>query len=500
MNRPSRPHDLRGIATGPPAELFPRARGLFGALWHRRSIRAQLLLAFIVLDLIAAGIAGAIIIWQARASTRIEIAASMQLAERLASETLRLAQQDGSAQDLMSRLPSPLQVLRHVRIHVVDAGTSDVTQPASHDPAQWTDPRTPAWFAALIAPPPRQHKLPVVVDGRTLGALVIVGEPSDEIAEVWENTLALAAVALVGHLALIGALYVIFGHLLRPLASLAGGMRDLERHNYTVRLKPPRTRELLAITERFNALATALGAARAENIRLSQRVITAQDDERRRVALELHDEVGPSLFGLKASVGSIGRVLGKARTATAGKIAERVHEMQTIIDHLQGLNRRMLNRLRPMALGHLPLGDLLSEMVQERARQQPDIAFALRTGLLRDSYGDSVDLTLYRCVQEGLTNALRHADAKRVDIDIGASLGEAGFSLTLTIRDNGRGMEPTARPGFGLTGMQERVHALGGEHALESLAGRGTCVRVTIPVRARAADSRELTEPSGAPP
>jgi two-component system sensor histidine kinase UhpB len=174
--------------------------------------------------------------------------------------------------------------------------------------------------------------------------------------------------------------------------------------------------------------------------------------------------------------------------------------MQTIIDHLQGLNRRMLNRLRPMALGHLPLGELLSEMVQERARQQPEIAFALRTGRLRDSYGDSVDLTIYRCVQEGLTNALRHADAKRVDIDIGECLGESGFSLTLTIRDNGRGMEPNARPGFGLTGMQERVHALGGEHALESLAGRGTCVRVTIPVRTQTADNREPVEPNGGSP
>ena len=109
MNRPSRPNDLRGTATGPPAELFPRARGLLGALWHRRSIRAQLLLAFIVLDVIAASIAGAVIILQARTSTRIEIAASMQLAERLASETLRLAQVDGSARDLMAGLPSPLR-------------------------------------------------------------------------------------------------------------------------------------------------------------------------------------------------------------------------------------------------------------------------------------------------------------------------------------------------------------------------------------------------------
>src|SRR5262245_65479521 len=100
-------------------------------------------------------------------------------------------------------------------------------------------------------------------------------------------------------------LYLLFGRVLGPLTGVTRGLADLEQRNYQVRLPRPRAHELAAITDRFNALAQALDAVRAENERLNHRLITAQDDERRRTALELHDEVGRSLFGLKANASSI---------------------------------------------------------------------------------------------------------------------------------------------------------------------------------------------------
>ena len=116
---------------------------------------------------------------------------------------------------------------------------------------------------------------------------------------------------------------------------VARGLADLERRNYRVRLPRPQARELAAIADRFNALAQALDAARAENERLNRRLITAQDDERRRTALELHDEVGPSLFGLKANAASIASAAGELPDAGRGKLAERVRDMLAIIEHLQ---------------------------------------------------------------------------------------------------------------------------------------------------------------------
>jgi two-component system sensor histidine kinase UhpB len=157
--------------------------------------------------------------------------------------------------------------------------------------------------------------------------------------------------------------------------------------------------------------------------------------------------------------------------------------MLAIIEHVQSINRSLLNRLRPMALGHVPLQDILAELVRERARQHPQMAFDFTAGRLERSYGDSVDLTIYRCVQESLTNAIRHAQAKRVTIELGEA-GPAGASaepkqLKLSVRDDGLGIDPAAPMGHGMSGMQERVQALGGDYDVAGDSGRGTraCTR-----------------------
>src|SRR5439155_21758738 len=255
--------------------------------------------------------------------------------------------------------------VRAVGIGVKDAAGNPVAMRPPRGGADGVrgDERTPAptWFAALIAAPVETRNVPVIVNSQPIGSVEIVSEPKDEIAEVWENTVALAAVALVLNLAMIGLLYVLFGRVLDPLTGLAGGLADLERARYQVRLPRADPPELAAITDRFNALAEALEATRAENLKLNHRLITAQDDERRRTALDLHDEVGPSLFGLKANAASIASAAGELPEGIGRNIKDRVHDMLAIIEHVQSINRSLLNRLRPMALGHVPLQDVLSE-------------------------------------------------------------------------------------------------------------------------------------------
>jgi two-component system, NarL family, sensor histidine kinase UhpB len=462
------------------------------ALWYSRSVRAQLLIAFILIDVIAGLVAGAVTILQARTSTRVEIAASMELAQLLVSEAVGLMQQEVPAEKFLADLASPLRLVRHVRIVVSDASGAPL---ALHSPSgageAAQDRRAPAWFAALIAAPVASRNVPVIVNGARIGSVEIVPEPRDEIAEVWGNTVALGTVALIVNIAVIGILYVLFGRVLDPLLGLARGLADLEQRNYRVRLPRPRAQaqELAALTDRFNALAQALDATRAENERLNHRLITAQDDERRRTALELHDEVGPSLFGLKANAASIATAAGQLEEQTARKLAERARDMLAIIEHLQSINRSMLNRLRPMALGHVPLQELLAELVRDRSRQHPQTEFSFSAHELAASYGDSIDLTVYRCVQESLTNVVRHAQATHVGVELRAADSETGgrsagaSTLALTIRDDGRGIDPTTPPGFGIRGMQERVQALGGSYKVESARGSGTCVRIAIPLR-----------------
>jgi two-component system sensor histidine kinase UhpB len=486
---------MSSVATGngPASAAAPRRDAalsrvsrLIDAGWYRRSVRAQLLLTVLLIELMAALIAGGVTIIKARTATGIEIDASMNLAEVLVRETINLVPPATPADRFLESLPLQQRFARHVRIAVHDAaGRPVTTRPMQRGAEAATRPRppAPAWFAALISPPIERRELPVVDKSEKLGSVLITGEPADEIAEVWENLTALATVALLVNLVMLGFLYILFGRVLGPLTALGAGLRDLERRSFGVRLRRPKAAELAAITDRFNALAGALEATRAENAALYQRLISTQDDERRNTARELHDEVGPSLFGLKANAGSIATAASALPDAPArAAVEERARDILAIVDHLQAVNRSLLTRLRPMALGHVPLADLLADMIRERARQSPQIAFPFAPGRLEPSYGDAIDLTIYRCVQEGLTNAVRHAEADTIRVTLDEAGEPSAARLELAIADDGRGIDPHAPAGFGLRGMQERVRALGGECALEAAAGGGTRVRIVIPL------------------
>jgi two-component system sensor histidine kinase UhpB len=473
------------------------------ALWYRRSVREQIFLVFFAIDLFAVAIVGAVIILRAQGQTQVEINASMRLAELLVAETVSLLQQQQqqpAARDL-ANLPLQLRFVRHVRVEVTDADGLPIAYrhgTAATDRTAADRAGVPAWFVSLIAGPPMRRELPVVVGAQRIGSVVIVGEPGNEIAEVWANTAVLGMVALLVNFALIAVVYVVVRQALGPLTGLARGLLDLEHRNYEVRLSLPKPRELATIVDRFNELAKALEVARGENSALTQRLITAQDDERRRTALDLHDEVGPCLFGLKAQAASIATALGQPADVTSCTVLARVNDMINIVERLQALNRSMLKRLRPMALGHVPLRDLLAEFVDDCARRHTHMSFSLSTGKLNGSYGDPIDLTIYRCVQEALTNAVRHAQARSVNIDLGElDEGQSAGTppgLSLTIRDDGRGIAPDVLRGFGVVGMQERVQALGGNFVLRGDSGVGTCVSITMP----AGDHRSRIKPDGA--
>jgi len=468
------------MPAGPRARVAPGATAR--ALWRGRTLRAQLLGLFVLIELIAAAVAGAVTIFNARAATRVEIAASMELAELWVKEAVLLAQREAPAERFLADLSTQLRRVRHVRIEVRDAaGQLLDVRPAASVPVPAALMSAPAWFAALIEPPIERRVVPVEVVGARIGTVEVVSEPKDEIGEKWETTVVLGAVGLGVALVVIALLSVLLGRVLKPLTGLASGLAELEHRRYQVRLDRPQPAELAVITDRFNALAQALEALRADNQSLNHRLITAQDDERRRTALDLHDEVGPSLFGLKAHAASLANAAAALPDGAAAQMKERMRDLVAIVDHLQAINRGMLNRLRPMALGQLPLADVLSELVSERARQYPHIRFTFAARAIARSYGDSIDLTLYRCVQESLTNAIRHAEATGVDVELVATESPEP-SVRLTVRDDGRGIDPRAPKGFGSLGMQERVECLGGDYAVASETGRGTCLRAVIPL------------------
>jgi two-component system sensor histidine kinase UhpB len=468
-------------------------------LWYDRPVQWQLLVAFVLINLVTGTAAGAIVIYNAHEATAVEVAASMEVAEQVVRRTAdQLAKESSNIHPpeklplhALESLPLRLRHLRHVRISVADAsGQRIAVEGADAHSDRGRHAAVPRWFAALFQFDNLSREVPVTLSGRRIGTVVVTSQPSDEIAEVWQDVSDLAVVVLIANITVVGLFYLALGRVLNPLTSLAAGLRELEHGRFGHRLPRPRVRELADIVDRFNALAGALEVARTDNRRLNRRLVTVQDDERREIATELHDELGACLFGLRANVLSVQRLAESLPPGSADLMRKRAETLVEVSERIQTTNRRILRRIRPMALGNAALADVIADLVADFERNDPGIAFKLDIGSLRRGYGDCIDLTVYRCAQEGLTNAMRHAEAETVAIGleelttpaVDADAGSASVQVRLSVSDDGCGFVPGVSAGLGLTGMERRVRALGGAFAISSRPGGGTCLDITIPV------------------
>ncbi len=386
-------------------------------LWYDRPLRTQVLVAIAAINFLAAIVAGAISILNTRTATKVEMQASLEVAERLVEATLNDVKSPDLIEEAKRELPDHLKHLRHVRIMFMDE-TGHLTIASPHRIVEdGARPYVPAWFVALVKPRIGGRAVRVVTVDRST-PIVIVGEPADEIAEAWQDFSSLAIVWLGLNVVVLGILYVVLGRVLDPLASLSKGLLDLEDGDYAARLEPPKVKELAVITNRFNTLASVLSTARDENSRLYRQLITLQEEERRWIANELHDEAGACLFGIAANASSIGNIAGRLPKTRSREISRRVDEILSIADRLKAMNRALLKKLRPGPIGRVKLADLIDELTAAFQRRHPDTQVVLNLGALAKSYGEQIDLTVYRCIQEGVTNAMRHGAASMLTVDL----------------------------------------------------------------------------------
>ena len=208
--------------------------------------------------------------------------------------------------------------------------------------------------------------------------------------------------------------------------------------------------------------------------RLIEQVMAAQDVERGRIARELHDETGQSLTALLVGL----RTLEGSRTiAEAVKLAQQLRETAARTLHEVG---RLARGLHPSVLDDLGLAVAVTRHVQEFARLHGIVEDTRIEGLEADSLLPLVQNTIYRALQEALTNVARHAGARRVSV----RLVRDESKVELRVRDDGAGFEPNGNHrGLGLQGMRERAALLGGAVQLESAPGKGTTITVHFPVR-----------------
>jgi two-component system, NarL family, sensor histidine kinase UhpB len=226
-----------------------------------------------------------------------------------------------------------------------------------------------------------------------------------------------------------------------------------------------------------------LERSRGELRRLSANLVQAREDERRRIARELHDELGQRLTALKMELASLG-----AQADGAARIAA----MLDMVDETVASVRRIATDLRPLMLDDLGLNAAIEWLAQSWAERM-GIQVRLRLGAADADIGDAAAIALYRVVQEALTNIARHAGASLVRI----GLAKRGGLLRLTVQDNGSGLSAASayREGsHGLMGIRERAFMLGGELQIGNARGGGGRITVCVPLRAGPADK---TRPRG---
>jgi two-component system sensor histidine kinase UhpB len=249
-------------------------------------------------------------------------------------------------------------------------------------------------------------------------------------------------------------------------------LADLRRGDLSARVGPVAQRDLIPIAAGVDDLAQALQQAQADRARLQRRVVTRGDEERKAVARDLHDEMGPCLFGLRVEADAL------REAAATPAIAAHAQAIADIAEEIARVNRALLGDLRPAAIGQLPLATVLSDYVADLGRRFPDldIDLDLAPGLAEPD--EATALTLFRIVQEGTTNALRHAGADRVTVRLWTD--PAHWRIVLS--DDGGGMAPDSREGTGLTGMRERITLLGGDLSLSS-GSEGTTISASLPLQ-----------------
>jgi signal transduction histidine kinase len=217
--------------------------------------------------------------------------------------------------------------------------------------------------------------------------------------------------------------------------------------------------------------ATAVATARTVEEQRLRDAMQAAEAERRRWARELHDDTLQGLGGVRMLLSAANRTRDPERMR--GVVAEALGRIEDEIHGLRGLIRE----LRPAALDELGVAAAI-EGLAGRTAERAGVSVTADVNLGPGRYGSELETALYRIVQEAVTNAVRHAGARHVEI----AVGEAGGALHARITDDGRGFDPAApRDGFGLTGMRERVTLLRGELEIASSAD-GTTVTAALPL------------------
>jgi signal transduction histidine kinase len=334
----------------------------------------------------------------------------------------------------------------------------------------------PAWFVSLLRIPNLATAHPITIGQQRAGDILFVPDLTPDLVEKWFGFLAivLSGSALLV-LAAISA-YLTTTMALRPLEQLGAGLARMQQGDYDSEiplLGPP---EIRKSCEEANQLARKLKRLAQDNRNMLRKIVSLEDDERRELANELHDELGPLLFAIRANA-----------IALAGSSADPEAPSNRLIEAaeaVQHASRRILEGLSPLYLEELGLEKSIQTLLQNAHSAAPTVMTSSKIDPGLDSLDHLLSQTIYRVVQEAVTNVIKHAQATTLSV-VAAMRDQA---VTIEVSDDGIGFPDSVSLGRGLAGMSDRSRALDGELEVLREGGR-TTVRCWLPVNPQSSPS-----------
>jgi two-component system, NarL family, sensor histidine kinase UhpB len=442
------------------------------------------------LNLIVAGLSAAFVavllvaeVQSARVSVREEITAANHVASQLLGHIAAHGQTEGAAALLQF-----LDELGRVRAHDIALRSSSGEVLYRSPESTWKVGReAPRWFSRLLTPDAARQRFELG-DG---SVLLLEADASRAVLDGWDAFVWLLTIAAVMLIAVNAAAFWLVERALKPIPVIVDGLKRIRGGELTFRLPPLAGAEAHVIGEAFNDMAAAVEGkvnaerkAREAEHRLEERrqlgrlIEQRIEEERRLIAHELHDEFSQSVTAIRSLATAITARPDTAPPAEAREAARLIaDEAARLYDAMHGL----IPRLEPLTLDTLGLGETLENLVRDWRRRCPSVALSAHYDIGAD-LGHSVALTIYRIVQEGLINALRHGRPSRVEIDVRADRDR----ILVTVADDGDGLPSDwSRPGhFGLRGLAERVESLNGRFEVGGRSPRGVRLHAEIPLAA----------------
>jgi len=323
---------------------------------------------------------------------------------------------------------------------------------------QNTQEQTPAWFSFLLSWKQKenyQHEIiPLNVSGKDIGYIKLTPDPASEFNEIWQQFKNSLLVTIIFVILINVSIFIIFSRILSPINQLIESFDRLAKKQFNVAVPLPKILEFNALSRKFNAMARQLKKNNDEIIRLNRAVVNIQEDEKKSISRDLHDDFAQSLAAIQAEA----YVATEKRSQTFKN-----EQLKKII----GISKSMIQDLRTM-LQSLNLGIIeevgietaLTDLVNAwiKKNKLKNVRFSLNIKDKLKNFDKRQITNIYRIVQECLTNITKHSQPEKIFILVYGH----GRHLTIEVRNDGIRSTRMKTSGLGLIGMRERVESLHG--------------------------------------